>query len=200
MKDGRVAKAEGTNVGEYKMGLTEADFTATSNSYDNIKITVEDGYLKIQPKSISPDQEGTPEDQKTGIVVTDPVDSKYDGQEHKNSIEVKDTKTGKTLTKDTDYTLQYSGDVVNAGKVTITVKGIGNYTGEFSRDYHITPRNVTLTSATDSKPYDGTPLINNTVTVGGDGFAQGEGATCTVTGTQTEPNENSPTKNTSHTL
>ena len=196
LKDGKVAEAKGTDVGEYKMGLTEADFTATSNSYDNIKITVEDGYLEIQPKSISPDQEGTPEDQKTGIVVTNPVDSKYNGQEHKNSIEVKDTKTGKTLTKDTDYTLQYSDDVINAGKVTITVKGIGNYTGEFSRDYHITPRNVTLTSATDSKPYDGTPLTNDTVTVGGDGFAQGEGATYTVTGTQTKPNESSPTSNT----
>ena len=187
LKDGRVAKAEGTNVGEYKMGLTAADFTATSSSYDNIKITVEDGYLKIQPKSISPDQEGTQEDQKTGIVVTNPEDSKYDGQEHKNQIEVKDTKTGKTLTKDTDYTLQYSDDVIKAGKVTITVKGIGNYTGEFSRDYHITPRNVTLTSATASKEYDGTPLTKHEVTVGGDGFAKDEGATCNVTGTQTQP-------------
>ena len=189
LKDGKVAEAEGTNVGEYKMGLTEADFTATSSSYDNIKITVEDGYLKIQPKSISPDQEETPEDQKTGIVVTDPMNSKYDGQEHKNQIEVKDTKTGKTLTKNTDYTLQYSDDVVNAGKVTITVKGIGNYTGEFSRDYQITPRNVTLTSATDSKEYDGKALTNNKVTVDGDGFAQGEGATYHVTGTQTQPGE-----------
>ena len=196
LKDGKVAEAEGTNVGEYKMGLTEADFTATSSSYDNIKITVEDGYLKIQPKSISPDQEETPEDQKTGIVVTDPMNSKYDGQEHKNQIEVKDTKTGKTLTKNTDYTLQYSDDVVNAGKVTITVKGIGNYTGEFSRDYQITPRNVTLTSDTASRKYDGTALTAKTVKVSGDGFAPGEGATYDVTGTQTEPNESSPTSNT----
>ena len=196
LKDGKVAEAEGTNVGEYKMGLTAADFTATSSSYDNIKITVEDGYLKIQPKSISPDQEVTPEDQKTGIVVKNPVNSKYDGQEHKNPIEVKDTKTGKTLMENTDYTLQYSGDVINAGTVTITVKGIGNYTGEFSRDYCITKRNVTLTSATDSKEYDGEALINHNITVGGDGFAKGEGATYHVTGTQTKPNESSPTSNT----
>ena len=184
---GKVAEAKGTNVGEYKMGLTAADFTATSNSYDNIKITVEDGYLKIQPKSISPDQEETPENQKTGIVVTNPVDSKYNGQEHKNQIEVKDTKTGKTLTENTDYTLQYSGDVINAGTVTITVKGIGNYTGEFSRDYHITPRDVTLTSAPAEKDYDGQALTKHEVTVGGDGFAQGESATYNVTGTQTQP-------------
>ena len=187
LKDGKVAEAKGTNVGEYKMGLTAADFTATSNSYGNIKITVEDGYLEIQPKSISPDQEGTPEDQKTGIVVTDPMNSKYDGQEHKNQIKVKDTKTGKTLTENTDYTLQYSGDVINAGKVTITVTGIGNYTGKFSRDYQITPRDVTLTSATASKEYDGEALTKHEVTVDGDGFAQGEGANCDVTGTQTQP-------------
>jgi len=37
-------------------------------------------------------------------------------------------------------------------------------------------RNVTLTSASDSKMYDRSPLTNNTVTVGGDGFAPGEGA------------------------
>ncbi len=177
---GKVAEAKGTNVGEYKMGLTAADFTATSSSYDNIKITVEDGYLEIQPKSISPDQE-------TGIVVTNPLNSKYDGQEHKNSIEVTDTKTGKTLTKDTDYTLQYSDDAINAGKVTITVTGIGNYTGEFSRDYYITPRNVTLTSDTAEKAYDGKALTNNNVVVSEDGFVDGEGAKYDVTGTQTQP-------------
>ena len=187
LKDGKVAEAKGTAVGKYQMNLTAADFTATSNSYGNIKITVEDGYLEIQPKSISPDQEGTPEDQKTGIVVTNPMNSKYDGQEHKNSIEVKDTKTGKTLVKNTDYMLQYSDDVINAGTVTITVKGIGNYTGEFSRDYQITPRDVTLTSDTAEKAYDGKALTNNNVVVSEDGFVDGEGANYDVTGTQTQP-------------
>jgi len=41
---------------------------------------------------------------------------------------------------------------------------------------------VTLTSATDSKVYDGTALTNDTVTVTGDGWATGEGATYDVTG------------------
>ena len=51
--------------------------------------------------------------------------------------------------------------------------------------FKITPRNVTLTSATDSKEYDGNPLTNNKITEGGDGFVKGEGATYTVTGSQT---------------
>lgn len=41
----------------------------------------------------------------------------------------------------------------------------------------ITPRTVTLTSAGQEKEYDGTELSNTTVTVSGDGFAEGEGAT-----------------------
>ncbi|WP_308132458.1 hypothetical protein [Gemmiger sp.] len=50
--------------------------------------------------------------------------------------------------------------------------------------YTITPRDVTLTSGSAEKEYDGTALTNNTVTA--EGFVNGEGATYTVTGTQTE--------------
>ena len=39
----------GTNAGTYRMGLTAADFTATSKNYTNIKVTVNDGWLKIDP-------------------------------------------------------------------------------------------------------------------------------------------------------
>ena len=49
----------------------------------------------------------------------------------------------------------------------------------------IEKRKVTLTSASDEKVYDGTALTNGKVTVSGDGFANGEGATYKVTGTQT---------------
>ena len=49
----------------------------------------------------------------------------------------------------------------------------------------ITKRNVVMTSASDEKQYDGTPLTNGTVTVTGDGFAEGEGAAYNVTGSQT---------------
>lgn len=50
--------------------------------------------------------------------------------------------------------------------------------------YTITPRDVTLTSGSAEKEYDGTALTNNTVTA--EGFVNGEGATYTVTGTKTE--------------
>ena len=143
----------------------------------NYNITTYYGSLTITPKTIVPDGPETPEEKKTGIEVTKPKDSKYDGTEHKNAPTVTDTKTGKTLTEGTDYTLTYSEDVTNAGTVTVTVTGKGNYTGEFNVTYEITKRDVVLTSATDSKKFDGTPLRNENVEVTGEGFAEGEGAT-----------------------
>ena len=49
----------------------------------------------------------------------------------------------------------------------------------------IEKRDVTLTSADASKVYDGTALTSKKVTVSGEGFAKGEGATYNVTGTRT---------------
>ncbi|MDY5372272.1 MAG: hypothetical protein SPG36_07410 [Eggerthellaceae bacterium] len=50
---------------------------------------------------------------------------------------------------------------------------------------NVAQRPVTLTSASGSKEYDGKPLTNDDVIVGGDGWANGEGATYDVTGKQT---------------
>ena len=50
----------------------------------------------------------------------------------------------------------------------------------------ISPRSLTITSGSDSKYYDGTPLTNDTIKVSGDGFVTGEGAKYNVTGSQTE--------------
>ena len=180
------ARAEGTAAGTYKMNLTAQQFSNTSASFDKVTFKVEDGALTINPKSITPDGPDTPDEKKTGITVTAPEGSKYDGEEHKNKPTVTDTKTNRTLVEGTDYTLSYSEDVINAGTVTVTVKGIGNYEGSFEVTYEITKRNVTLTSGSASKVYDKTALTNDTVTVSGDGFAKDEGATYKVTGSRTK--------------
>ena len=54
--------------------------------------------------------------------------------------------------------MTYVGDVVNVGTVKVKVKGIGNYTGEFTKRYQITPREYTVTTDSAEKPYDGTAL------------------------------------------
>ena len=180
------AKAEGTAAGTYQMNLTAQQFSNISQNFTDVEFVVEDGSLTINPKSITPDGPDTPEEKKTGITVTAPEGSKYDGEEHKNKPTVTDTKTKATLKEGTDYELSYSKDVINAGTVTVTVTGIGNYEGSFEVTYEITKRNVTLTSGSASKVYDKTALTKDEVTVSGDGFAKDEGATYKVTGSRTK--------------
>ena len=180
------ARAEGTEAGTYQMNLTAQQFSNTSANFDKVTFKVEDGALTISPKSITPDGPDTPDEKKTGITVTKPSDSKYDGEEHKNKPTVTDTKTNRTLVEGTDYELSYSEDVINAGTVTVTVKGIGNYEGSFEVTYEITKRNVTLTSGSASRVYNKEALTNKEVTVSGDGFAKDEGATYKVTGSRTK--------------
>ena len=175
-------EVKGTEAGTYDMGLKPEDFTNNNENYGNVTFRVTDGQLIITPKSITPDGPNTPEDKKTGITATDPADSIYDGEAHVNPLKVTDTKTGKDLVENKDYTLTYVGDVVNVGTVKIEVKGIGNYTGEFTKRYKITPREYTVTTESAEKPYDGTAL-----TAGGhvNGLVEGETVSFKATGSQT---------------
>ena len=172
---------EGTSKNTYSL---KWNGSAIQTNYKLAKESI--GDLTVTPKSIIPDEPNTPDDKKTGITVSNPKDSKYDGQEHREVLTVKDTKTGKDLIANKDYTVVYSDDLVNAGTVTIKVSGLGNYSGSFTKTYKITKRLVTLTSATVSKTYDGQALTNTSITVSGDGFVEGEGASYEVTGTQTK--------------
>ena len=173
-----------TEVGTSKNTYELVWKSAKATNYTLAKESI--GKLTVKAKSIVPDDKDTPESDKTGITVSEPSDSKYDGKEHKEVLTVTDTKTGKELVAGTDYSVTYSSDLVNAGTVKVTVAGLGNYSGSFTKTYKITKRSVTLTSATVSKVYDGSALTNTSITVSGDGFVEGEGASYEVTGTQTE--------------
>ena len=173
-----------TEVGTSKNTYELVWKSAKATNYTLAKESI--GKLTVKAKSIIPDGPDTPDEKKTGITVSEPSDSKYDGKEHKEVLTVTDTKTGKELVAGTDYSVTYSSDLVNAGTVTMKVAGLGNYTGSFTKTYKITKRSVTLTSATVSKVYDGSALTNTSIAVSGDGFVEGEGASYEVTGTQTE--------------
>ena len=172
-----------TEVGTSKNTYEFVWKSAKATNYTLAKESI--GKLTVKAKSIIPDDKDTPESDKTGITVSEPSDSKYDGKEHKEVLTVTDTKTGKELVAGTDYSVTYSSDLVNAGTVKVMVAGLGNYSGSFTKTYKITKRSVTLTSATVSKVYDGSALTNTSITVSGDGFVEGEGASYEVTGTQT---------------
>ena len=85
-----------------------------------------------------------------------------------------------------------AGNTDNNNTFSYTLTNDGIYTGVRDTTYgsvKIVKRMVTLASAGDTKEYDGTPLTKNNpatdITVGGDGFVSGEGATYSITGTQT---------------
>lgn len=78
-----------------------------------------------------------------------------------------------------EYDVEFSGSAVGAHNKLYIVTAVNP--GKLT----INKRSVTLTSETASKAYDGTPLTKPEVTVGGDGFVEGEGATYKVTGTIT---------------
>ncbi len=114
------------------------------------------------------------------IVVGDLENVVYNGKEQKQ-IPVVKTTAGKVLTS-SDYTISYSEDTKNAGKVTVTITGIGNYTGTVKKTYEIIKKELVVKTESATKYYDGKPL-----TAGGsiDGFVEGENAELHVTGSQT---------------
>ncbi|MBQ3411504.1 MAG: LPXTG cell wall anchor domain-containing protein, partial [Oscillospiraceae bacterium] len=180
------------------VGSSKNTFTYELNegtSADNYEITKEEGTLTVKDRTKKYEIE----------VEANSNSGKYDGTE-------KTAEGFKTLTFEVDghtYTVEGlsaavtktdAGNYDNKISGTAVVKDAdGNdVTAQFTvrqKDgkLEISKRSVTLTSETDSKVYDGKPLTNSNVTVSGEGFVEGEGATYDVTGTITDPGN---TKNT----
>ena len=165
-----------TNVGTYGMELKSEDFKNTNGNFSKVTFVVVDGQLTITPKSVDPEA-------GKGMSVGKLPNVTYNGKSQKQKPEVKDGNT--LLTEGADYTLSYSKDTTNVGTVTVTVEGKGNYAGEAEVTYEIMKRQVALESASASKVYDGTPLTKPEVTVGGDGFVEGEVSGLKAIGTVT---------------
>ena len=162
------AVASGTDAGTYPMGLKPSDFTATSPNYKNVTIEVTDGYLEIDPIT-----------DKVTVTVTEKSGSAvYNGQEHSvtgyetmtanNALydvkkNVAETQTAAWTAKGTDvgkYPVGIvSGDFANTSKnFTNVVFTVADGTLTISP---ISEKTITVTAASDSKKYDGTPLTNN---------------------------------------
>ena len=165
-----------TNVGTYDMELKSENFKNTNGNFSKVTFVVVDGQLTITPKSVDPEA-------GKGMSVGKLPHVTYNGESQKQKPEVKDGNT--LLTEGTDYTLVYSKDTTNVGTVTVAVEGKGNYAGEAEVTYEILKRQVTLESSSASKVYDGTPLTKPEVTVGGDGFVEGEVSGLKAIGTVT---------------
>ena len=177
------ATIKGTNVGTYDMDLKASDFANINDNFENVTFEIVDGQMIINPitntLTVTADSDHKMYD---GTALTD------DGYTFTEGV----LASGDVLTAVVEGTITNVGTEANVVK-SVTIKNAAdddvtaNYTGIKTVDgkLEVTKRAVTMTSATDSKTYDGTPLTNDTVTVTGDGFAEGEGATYDVTGSQT---------------
>ena len=176
--------AKGRNVGTYDAKFAEGTVGTVDATAKYIVTEANDGKLTITPVG--------------GIVVTitGNTDSRpYSGAEQSVTgytvstsnplyTEADFTFTGTATAKGTDadsYAMgltpeQFENTNPNFENVTFIV---------FDGKLTITPRSVKLTSATDEKVYDGTPLTRPDVTVTGDGFVAGEVSGIRATGTVT---------------
>lgn len=93
----------------------------------------------------------------------------YDTKAHTPEVTV--TFNGSKLT-DADYTVSYSEDCINAGTVTVTVTGKGNFTGTASKTFTINKAGLTLNPCTISELCTETDL--KTRTLPSDFFLAGE--------------------------
>ncbi|MDR0886463.1 MAG: hypothetical protein LBN22_08955 [Clostridiales Family XIII bacterium] len=67
----------------------------------------------------------------------------YTGAQIRPAVSVVDTATGQTSLKEgSDYQVVWGTDTTKAGEKTITVKGMGNYTGTLTATFTINPKNV----------------------------------------------------------
>ena len=181
-----------TDVGE-----SDNTFTYTLNKgtkADNYTIEKTEGKLKVTAAT----------DEVVVTIKENAGTAKYDGTE-KTVTGYTVTNISNTLYKEGDFTFNGTAEAkgTNAGTYDMALKAsdFTNRNANFSKvtfviedgQLVIEKRKVTLTSGSGEKVYDGNALTNDTVTVGGDGFADGEGAAYDVTGSQTVVGESDNT-------
>ena len=163
-----VGSSDNTFTFNLKNGTAKENYNITTN-YGELKVTDSD---------------------KLSVTATG-YDSMYDGQTHNGNVTATE---GATLSYSTDNGKTWTATeptIKNVGEIKVIVKAsMANYsdaTAEYT--LKVTPRSVTITSETASKPYDGTALTKPEVTVTGDGFVPGEVTDIKATGSVTNVSE-----------
>lgn len=109
-----------------------------------------------------------------GAIIADIEDLTYNGKEQHPSPVV--TLNSNVLEAGSNYQVTYSEGCTNVGTYTITVEGIGRYSGRLTKSFKIVPYDINGCNITvNDKPYTG-DVINVTPTVkyGSITLAQGE--------------------------
>lgn len=153
LKPGKTAKATGTLVNTYPMGLTAEHFNVTSPNYTNIKLEITDGWLTI-----------TPNPNEKIVTITGNNDTvTYDGKEHSVTgytyVDEEKVITVTLLTKDKDTASGTEPGTYNMGLT--------------AADFSVRSKNYTNIKVVVIDGYltiepDGTPVPTPTTTPGND--------------------------------
>lgn len=178
--DQTVEKLEVGESREFTTSYTVTQFDYDMGSVDNnvFSVSAKDPDGKTVSDSAQVDV--------CALYAEDIADVVYNGADQAVKPVVRDMSTadGAVLAEGNDYELSYSGDVKNAGKVTVTITGIGKFAGSVQKSYYITPALLKVTTGSASKVYDGTALVADSVEI--DGLLGGDSVTARATGSQTE--------------
>ena len=135
-----LSRAEGENVGTYV--ITPAG-EATQGNYT---VVYEANDLTITAKALSED-----------VTLTLDADKTYTGVQQTMdivSVVYASAQGDKTLVEGTDYQIVAGTNVgTNAGEYTLTIQGIGNYSGTLSETWNINKAVLTVTADNKSKTY-----------------------------------------------
>ena len=133
-----------------KAGRSFLTVTYTSDTYSGGSNGVS---ITVNPKAIIADMIGNIDAQE------------YTGKDIEPTPEVKDGTT--KLTNDTDFTYSYSNNR-NAGTATLTITGKGNYEGEVTKEFTISPKSIdgaSIELANKSFAYTGSEQTVNITSV-----------------------------------
>ena len=171
--------ANGTDAGEYPLGIVAGDFKNTNKNFTNVEFVVVDGALKIDPAPVT---------------LQAPIASKtYDG------TPLKAEDYGHSFVEGLDFaddfaSISVEGSQTQAGSSVSQIKEVVPKKGKDLKNYKLTflpgsltvaKRSVLLTSQSATKTYDGSALTRPAVTITGDGFVPGELAKVEATGSIT---------------
>ncbi len=167
---GGTAEATCIDAGKTEMGLVATDFTNNNDCFE-VTYAVTDGWVKVEPLDIAAAGDD--------FAIALGVNPKYNGTVQSIPVE-------SVVCRGLPVTFTRTGEnATHAGTYTLTVKANGNFTGERSTTWRMLKRQVTLTSGSATKPYDGSPVRCGDVHIAGDGFIGLEGASFDVRGSQT---------------
>lgn len=184
--DGEVSEVKTTGTITEVGSVDNTIVYTTTDKFDanNYDITLTPGKLEITPVTA-----------EVVVTITENGGSaKYDGTE--KTVTGYDAVSSNLLYTANDY--RFSGDATIKGTDAGTydmnlVPGNFENTNPNFKNVRfeivdgtlvISPRVLTITSGSDKKEYDGTPLTSSEIKVTGDGFVDGEGASYTFTGSQ----------------